>query len=103
MAVPIFKVRDVVRKHRVVVLSSNYTLYGDMSRRMMTVIGQFRTHSQCLHFRYLRDYFTASGFAVYGFDLRGYGKSGGRRVYVSEWRDFREDLRLFVKMIECDG
>jgi DNA polymerase V len=41
MGVPLFKVRDIVRKHRVVVLSSNYTLYGDMSRRMMTIIAQF--------------------------------------------------------------
>lgn len=41
MAVPIHKVKDVIRKQRVAVLSSNYTLYGDMSRRMMTVIGQF--------------------------------------------------------------
>ena len=41
MAVPVFQVRDVIRKHRIVVLSSNYTLYGDMSRRMMAVVGQF--------------------------------------------------------------
>jgi DNA polymerase V len=41
MGVPLFKVRDIVRRHGVVVLSSNYTLYGDMSQRMMSVIGQF--------------------------------------------------------------
>lgn len=61
------------------------------------------THSACLHFRYLRDYLTGMGFAVYGFDLRGYGQSGGRRAFVNEWRDFREDLRLFVEMVERDG
>jgi len=41
MGVPLFKVRDIIRRHRVVVLSSNYTLYGDMSQRVMAVIGQF--------------------------------------------------------------
>lgn len=41
MGVPVFKVRDIIRRGRVVVLSSNYTLYGDMSQRMMAVIGQF--------------------------------------------------------------
>jgi alpha-beta hydrolase superfamily lysophospholipase len=61
------------------------------------------THSECLHFRYLRDYLTGMGFAVYGFDLRGYGQSGGRRAYINDWRDFREDFRLFVGMIERDG
>jgi DNA polymerase V len=41
MGVPVFKIRDIIRTHRIVVLSSNYTLYGDMSQRMMTVIRQF--------------------------------------------------------------
>jgi len=41
MGVPLFKVRDVIRKNGVVVLSSNYTLYGDMSQRMMAVVRQF--------------------------------------------------------------
>ena len=33
--------RDLLAKHRGVALSSNYSLYADMSRRMMSVIGQF--------------------------------------------------------------
>ena len=41
MGVPIFKIRDLVREHRIVTLSSNYELYGDMSQRMMAVVGQF--------------------------------------------------------------
>ena len=61
------------------------------------------THSQSLHFRYLSDYLTGMGFAVYGFDLRGYGQSGGRRAFVNHWRDFREDLRVFVEMVGRDG
>ena len=35
---PLFKVRDIVEKHGVVVFSSNYELYGDMSSRMMSTI-----------------------------------------------------------------
>lgn len=38
---PLFKVRDEIRRHQVQVFSSNYTLYGDMSRRVMEVLGQF--------------------------------------------------------------
>ncbi len=41
MGGPYFKVRDVLKRHNVAVLSSNYTLYGDMSSRVMTTLGQF--------------------------------------------------------------
>lgn len=41
MGDPLFRIRDTVRRHKVVVLSSNYALYGDMSARLMTLLGQF--------------------------------------------------------------
>lgn len=40
MGVPVFKVRDVLRRGRVHTFSSNYTLYADMSTRVMTVLEQ---------------------------------------------------------------
>ncbi len=41
MAQPAFMIRDLIRKHDVKVFSSNYTLYGDMSNRVMRVIREF--------------------------------------------------------------
>jgi DNA polymerase V len=41
MGVPIFKIEDVVARHNVAVFSSNYALYGDMSRRVMDTLGEF--------------------------------------------------------------
>lgn len=41
MAQPLFQFRDKVRDHGIRVLSSNYTLYGDMSRRVVDAIGGF--------------------------------------------------------------
>ena len=41
MGQPYFEVRDLLRRHDGRALSSNYALYADMSRRLMTVIGQF--------------------------------------------------------------
>lgn len=41
MAEPIFGHRELIRKRGVVCLSSNYTLYGDMSRRVASVYEQF--------------------------------------------------------------
>ena len=41
MGVPEFQIRPLLRAHKVQVLSSNYTLYGDMSQRVMETLEQF--------------------------------------------------------------
>ncbi|NCA91057.1 MAG: Y-family DNA polymerase [Gammaproteobacteria bacterium] len=41
MGQPFFAVRALLEQHQGVALSSNYTLYADMSRRLMTLIGQY--------------------------------------------------------------
>jgi len=38
---PHFQIKDVLEKHGVVAFSSNYTLYGDISKRVMTTLGRF--------------------------------------------------------------
>ena len=42
----------------------------------------------------------ARGCAVHRLELRGHGKSGGARVYVDSFADFRHDLRQFVTLAE---
>ena len=41
MGVPEFQIRPLLRAHHVRVLSSNYTLYGDMSQRVMETLETF--------------------------------------------------------------
>jgi DNA polymerase V len=41
MGQPAFQIRDLLRRHQVRVLSSNYALYGDMSQRVGAVLGRF--------------------------------------------------------------
>jgi DNA polymerase V len=41
MAVPFFEVRDLLKKNKVSVFSSNYTLYGDFSGRVMDTLSNF--------------------------------------------------------------
>ena len=41
MGDPMFKIRELCKREGVVVFSSNYTLYGDMSRRMNSVYERF--------------------------------------------------------------
>lgn len=47
----------------------------------------------------LADRMVASGFAVHAFDLRGNGRSPGKRGHVDSWGDYREDLRRFVELV----
>lgn len=41
MGQPLFEVRNLVKRHGIRVLSSNYTLYGDMSARVMECLARF--------------------------------------------------------------
>lgn len=38
---PVFKIKDKLIKNNVVFFSSNYTLYGEMSQRVMNILGTF--------------------------------------------------------------
>lgn len=44
MGAPEFKVRNELRQKNITVFSSNYPLYGDLSSRVMTILGQFTPH-----------------------------------------------------------
>jgi DNA polymerase V len=41
MGVPYFKIKHLVRQHRIRVFSSNYALYGDLSDRVMKTLSYF--------------------------------------------------------------
>ncbi len=41
MGVPVFQIQDIIKKHDVQVFSSNFALYGAMSRRFMTLLGMY--------------------------------------------------------------
>lgn len=40
MAVPFFKIKKLIKQHRVAFFSSNYALYADISRRVMSTLAQ---------------------------------------------------------------
>src|SRR5690606_19695486 len=41
MGAPWFKIKRLSKSHGLVALSANFALYGDISQRMMNIIGQF--------------------------------------------------------------
>jgi acylglycerol lipase len=45
-------------------------------------------------------HFVPLGYAVYGFDLPGHGKSGGAREAVGRFEDFTETLTMYCGMVK---
>ncbi|PFP24871.1 hypothetical protein COJ96_22860 [Bacillus sp. AFS073361] len=43
-----------------------------------------------------------SGYIVYTFDLRGHGKSSGKRGFIQSWDEFRGDLHEFRNLVALD-
>jgi alpha-beta hydrolase superfamily lysophospholipase len=44
---------------------------------------------------------TGRGFAVHGFDLRGHGRSPGRRGHISAWSEYRDDLAACLDHVQA--
>lgn len=47
----------------------------------------------------LVEHFTARSIAVHAPDVRGNGRSSGRRGHVERWDEYREDLERFVALV----
>jgi len=47
------------------------------------------------------DYVVPNQIGVYGYDLRGYGRSPGQRGHIDSWMQYRIDLLNFLKMIRA--
>jgi len=46
MGEPWFKMKELAQKHGIIALSSNYTLYGDMSARVMSILSNFSPNQE---------------------------------------------------------
>lgn len=87
MGVPVFTVRDIIRKHRIVVLSSNYTLYGDMSQRMMSIVSQFAPRQE-----------------IYSIDECFISLAGfGQRNLIDLGQQIRNRVHMWVGVPTCIG
>ena len=84
--------------------SENLPLYyqswqpeGD-TKAVMAIVHGFGEHSG----RYMNvvNKLVPAGYAVYGFDHRGHGKSPGQRGHISRWNEFTEDVRRFLEIVQ---
>ena len=75
---PYFKVKNYLEQHNVVVRSSNYELYADLSDRMMTVINRF-----------------CDDHYVYSIDESFLRFTGFTKI-IDDWADFGQTIRRAV-------
>ncbi len=75
MAIPLFKVMDLIKKHQVQVFSSNYTLYGDISARVMQALEEFTPNLEVYSID--EAFLDLSGFS----DLEEYAKKIRSTIY----------------------
>jgi acylglycerol lipase len=47
----------------------------------------------------LVNYFVPKGYAIYSYDLRGHGKSDGKRCYVERFSYYLDDLKTFCNKV----
>ena len=76
MGAPIFKYRAIIANHSVKVFSSNYSLYGDMSSRVMSILKQFTPDIQVYSID--ESFLKLEGFE--GYNLTDYGISMKNRI-----------------------
>lgn len=70
MGAPAFEIEELVRKNKVNVFSSNYVLYGDMSRRVMSILSQFTPEIEVYSID--EAFLNLNGFDI--FDIEAYGR-----------------------------
>lgn len=83
--------------------ADEYNLYyqswhpHDNSKAIVIIVHGLGVHSDI--FANILDFLTAHNYSVYGFDLRGHGRSPGQRGYINSWSEFREDLQALLKLV----
>lgn len=90
MAVPFFKVRQIIERKKVQVFSANFTLYGDMSQRVMDTLSQFTPEMEIYSID--EAFLDLSGFP--GMDLTEYGRK--IKSTVKQWTGIPVSIGIAV-------
>lgn len=78
-------------------LHTQWYLPSTPPRAVVVFIHGYAEH--CGRYESLCRAFTEEGAAVYVYDQRGHGRSGGRRAYVSSFDRYIDDLDLYLEFV----
>ncbi|MGD2253478.1 MAG: lysophospholipase [Anaerolineales bacterium] len=70
---------------------------GEKTKANMAVVHGLGEHSG--RYGNVVEAFVPRGYAVWGFDLRGHGRTPGPRGHIDSWGQIREDVRAFLNMV----
>lgn len=70
---------------------------ADTPRATVAVVHGILEHSG--RYGNLVDHLVPHGYALYSFDLRGHGKSGGLRGHMTRWTEIQEDVGRFLRFV----
>ena len=79
MAVPLFQIRDIVEQHQVQVLSSNYALYAEMSKRFHSILSEYVAPGEQEVYSIDECFLKITAYAK-NHDLTEYGQDMRRRI-----------------------
>ena len=79
-------------------LYSQYWLPEVPPRVVLALVHGLGEH--CGRYMNIVDQMVSNQYGVYGYDLRGHGKSPGQRGHIDSWVEYRTDLLNFIKMIK---
>ena len=80
-----------------------YWLPRDDPKAVMAFLHGVGGHSGQPTYEYFVESLADSGRAAYGLDLRGFGLSGGKRGHVNRWRDYIDDVGLFLDEVRAEN
>lgn len=69
----------------------------DQPRAALAIVHGFGEHSG--RYQNVVDALVPRGYAVHGFDQRGYGRSQGQRGHIDAWSQFRGDVGAFLRAV----
>jgi alpha-beta hydrolase superfamily lysophospholipase len=67
------------------------------TRAVLAIIHGFGEHSG--RYTNVVNHLISHGYVIYGFDLRGHGRSPGQRGHINSWDEYRGDVKNFLHQI----
>ena len=86
MGAPFFEAKHFVQSHGLIWLSSNYTLYGDMSARLMALLGELSPHQE-----------------IYSIDECFLDLTGIRSDLLAQAQAMRKRIKHYLGLPTCIG
>ncbi|MFG6104484.1 lysophospholipase [Leptolyngbyaceae cyanobacterium CCMR0082] len=67
------------------------------AKAILALVHGFGEH--CDRYSTVTTALTQAGYAIFGFDNQGHGRSEGQRGHINRWQDYRDNVRAFLTQV----